>query len=65
MSVVVVQETGSLGKPKQGDAAFGDEQFVVFNLGEEQFGVNITKVQEIIRWQKVTKVANAPEYVEG
>lgn len=40
-------------------------QLVSFNIGEEEFGVDILKVQEINRMSEVTRVPNAPEYVEG
>lgn len=40
-------------------------QLVSFNIGEEEFGVDILKVQEINRMVEVTRVPNAPGYVEG
>lgn len=40
-------------------------QLVTFSIGEEEFGVNILKVQEIIRTMDITKVPRAPEFVEG
>ncbi len=40
-------------------------QFVTFRLGEEQFGVPIGAVQEIVRLPEVTPVPEAPWFVEG
>jgi purine-binding chemotaxis protein CheW len=40
-------------------------QLVTFSIGEEEFGVEILKVQEIIRTMEITKVPRAPEFVEG
>ncbi len=40
-------------------------QLVSFKISKEEFGVDILKVQEIIRMMKVTKVPNAPDYVDG
>ena len=40
-------------------------QLVSFSIGEEEFGVDILKVQEINRMLDVTRVPNAPEYVDG
>lgn len=40
-------------------------QLVSFKIGDEEFGVNILKVQEIIRMLQITKVPNAPAFVEG
>jgi purine-binding chemotaxis protein CheW len=38
---------------------------VGFTVGEEEFCVDILKVQEIIRMVRITHMPNAPEYVEG
>ncbi|WP_462324323.1 chemotaxis protein CheW [Desulfoplanes sp.] len=40
-------------------------QLVTFSIGEEEFGVEILKVQEIIRMLEITRVPKAPEFVEG
>jgi purine-binding chemotaxis protein CheW len=40
-------------------------QLVSFNIGDEEFGVDILKVQEINRMLQVTRVPNSPEYVDG
>lgn len=40
-------------------------QLVTFSIGEEEFGVNILQVQEIIRTMEITNVPRAPEFVEG
>lgn len=40
-------------------------QLVSFTLGEEEFGVHVLKVREIIRMPEVTRVPNTPPYVEG
>ena len=65
MSVTSEEIVGRMDRAKQLEAVSTDEQVVVFNLGEELFGVNIARVEEIIRWQKVTKIPNAPNFVEG
>ena len=44
----------------------GDErQLVVFQLGAELYGVEISRVHEIIRLQAVTRVPRTPTFVEG
>lgn len=40
-------------------------QLVSFIVAGEEFGVDILKVQEIIRPIEITRVPNAPEFVEG
>lgn len=40
-------------------------QLVVFALGEEEYGVPVGKVQEIIRMTAITHLPKASEFVEG
>ena len=40
-------------------------QLVTFKLGNEEFGVDIFKVREINKMMAITKVPNAPSFVEG
>jgi purine-binding chemotaxis protein CheW len=40
-------------------------QLVTFKLGNEEYAVNILKVQEINRMKEITRVPNTPAYVEG
>lgn len=40
-------------------------QLVVFELGGEEFGVEIMNVQEIIRMPEMTQIPQSPEFVEG
>lgn len=45
-----------------GDATL---HLVGFTVGREEFGVDILKVQEIIRMAPISIVPNAPEFLEG
>jgi purine-binding chemotaxis protein CheW len=47
------------------DASFDEKQSVVFKIGNEEFGVNINDVQEIIRMESITKIPNTADYIEG
>jgi purine-binding chemotaxis protein CheW len=40
-------------------------QLVSFHIAGEEFGLNILRVQEIIRVQQLTRVPNSPEFVDG
>ncbi|MFH0734080.1 MAG: chemotaxis protein CheW [bacterium] len=40
-------------------------QLVSFKIGNEEFGIDILKVQEINRMMQITKVPNAPGFIEG
>lgn len=52
---------------KAGDAKTNDEliQLVSFMLAEEEYGVEVLKVREIIRLTTITKMPNVPQHVEG
>lgn len=41
------------------------QQLVSFKIGNEEFGVDILKVQEINRMLEITKVPNTPPFVDG
>lgn len=44
----------------------GNFQYVVFSLGEEEYGINISYAQEIIRVpEQITKLPNMPVFIEG
>lgn len=40
-------------------------KFVIFQLGQEEYGLDILKVQEIISYKNVTPLPNVPDYVKG
>jgi purine-binding chemotaxis protein CheW len=42
-----------------------DVQLVIFKLAKEDYGLPISKVQEINRMVPVTKLPNTPEFMEG
>lgn len=43
----------------------GTMQLVSFRLAQEEYGVEITKVQEIILMGEITRVPQTPEYIKG
>ncbi|MDO9312559.1 MAG: chemotaxis protein CheW [Nitrosomonas sp.] len=40
-------------------------EFLTFRLGDEEYGIEILKVQEIRGYDSVTQIANAPEFIKG
>ncbi len=40
-------------------------QVIVFSLGEERYGVEISQVKEIILPTQITRIPNVPGFVEG
>lgn len=40
-------------------------EFLAFNLDQEEYGIDILKVQEIRGYENVTRIANAPAFIKG
>jgi purine-binding chemotaxis protein CheW len=40
-------------------------QYLTFTLGDEHYGVDILRVQEIKGYTTVTRIPNTPEYIKG
>lgn len=40
-------------------------EFLTFTLGQEEYGIDILKVQEIRGYDSVTRIANAPSFIKG
>jgi len=62
MSQMVAQPTAAL--QRQSDAA-GSMQVVSFRLANEEYGIEITKVQEIILVGEITRVPQTEKYIKG
>lgn len=45
--------------------AENEQQLIIFIVGNEEFGLDVLKVQEIIRYMTPTKIPHAPYYMEG
>ena len=41
------------------------QEFLVFTLGDEEYGIDILKVQEIRGYDQVTRIANTPDFIIG
>ncbi|HFO8441304.1 chemotaxis protein CheW [Escherichia coli] len=41
------------------------QEFLVFTLGDEEYGIDILKVQEIRGYDLVTRIANTPAFIKG
>jgi len=50
-----------------GRAASDDvrHEFLAFTLGQEEYGIDILKVQEIRGYEAVTRIANVPGFIKG
>lgn len=41
------------------------KQYIVVKLGNEEYGINIKYVQNIVRMTRITRVPKAPYYIKG
>lgn len=63
MSAAPAIKTAELGDIFQ--AKDGVEQYLTFILNNEEYGVDILRVQEIKGWDHATPIPNTPAYVRG
>jgi purine-binding chemotaxis protein CheW len=54
----LAETRSSVGEKLQG-------KYLTFKLADEEYGLEILKVQEIIQMQTVTRVPKTPDYVRG
>jgi purine-binding chemotaxis protein CheW len=40
-------------------------EFLTFRLGDEEYGIDILRVQEIRSYEQPTRIANAPSFIKG
>ncbi len=50
---------GAVSRTSQGG------EFLTFRLGEEEYGIDILRVQEIRSYEQPTRIANAPSFIKG
>ena len=56
-------QTAAPGNAATHDKAAGE--YLTFVLGNEEYGIEILKVQEIRGYDNVTKIANTPDFIKG
>jgi len=42
-----------------------EKQLVIFELGSENFGIDIASVEGIVKLQEITRIPQSPSYMEG
>ena len=42
-----------------------DNQFLAFNIGDEQYGIDIAQIMEIIEMVPITPIPNMEHYIKG
>lgn len=50
---------------EDGQVSAGPREYLTFRLDQEEYGIDILKVQEIRGYEKPTRIANAPGFIKG
>jgi purine-binding chemotaxis protein CheW len=57
-----MEESATAEKPK---SAVSVSQFLTFSLGQEEYGIELLKVQEIKGYSAITPIPNTPHHIKG
>lgn len=62
-----MQAPATLAQPaRRGTAVSAPvQEFLAFRLGDEEYGMDILRVQEIRSYEPPTRMANAPDFIKG
>ena len=63
MESTIVLDREQATAPNQGDNRGG--KYLVFHLGQEEFGIRVLKVREIMGIQDITAVPQTPAHIKG
>ena len=61
-SIVTQAASGAMSQQVANQQA---REFLSFKLGDEEYGIDILKVQEIRGYEKPTRMANVPSFIKG
>ena len=56
---------GAMEHIEEASTSAGAREYLTFRLDQEEYGIDILKVQEIRSFEKPTRIANAPEFIKG
>jgi len=56
---------GQISKRRSSGDAIGTIQLVSFRLAKEEYGIEITRVQEIILLGEITRIPESPAFIKG
>lgn len=57
--------SNSVARVEGAEESVGAQEFLTFTLGEEEYAIDILRVQEIRGYDAVTRIANTPQYIKG
>ncbi len=61
----MMTDARQVAKHEAARAASVGGEFLTFRLGDEEYGIDILKVQEIRSYEAPTRIANAPSFIKG
>jgi len=61
----MAQADSTTAAPIAGTVVGANNEYLTFKLGDEEYGIDILKVQEIRGYDHVTPIANSPEFLKG
>jgi purine-binding chemotaxis protein CheW len=64
-TMVARHEAARQESTRQPASAAGGGEYLTFRLGEEEYGIDILRVQEIRSYEAPTRIANAPPFLKG
>ncbi len=63
--IEITESTSSYVYSATNDRSGAGQEYLSFTLGQEEYAIDILKVQEIRGYEAVTRIANAPEFIKG
>lgn len=43
----------------------GEDQYIIFHLGKEEFGIQIARAHEIVMMKRITRLPQSSDFIEG
>ena len=65
MDMSIANAQGLVLEEESSKRAIETIQFIVIRLGDEQYGIDIRNIDNIVRMQHITRVPNVQEYLKG
>jgi purine-binding chemotaxis protein CheW len=61
----MITEAKQIARHEAARQAAASGEYLTFRLGEEEYGIDILRVQEIRSYEPPTRIANAPGFIKG
>ncbi len=61
----MIREATHIAKSESERRTSAAGEYLTFRLGEEEYGIDILRVQEIRSYEQPTRIANAPHFIKG